>query len=256
MAAPRGPFRGYPSGTRSGTSASERTLRYKADQFDQRGMLSLFPKVPDPPDETARSLPPPIRQAIVDLHAEHPALKLREIATICYVRFGRKPSHHTVQQILAAGPKPSITARRFPPYGQMADPFERRRALIILHAEGWTVTSIAAYMQTTRTRVYETLQRWAQEGFAGLDDKSHAPHQPHRKITFDVMQEIRKLQENPELGAFRMSAALEQMGHTLSPASCGRVVSLNRRLYGLDRPKGAVRPKKEMPFEARFRHEW
>lgn len=182
------------------TESSERTLRYKADQFDQRGMLSLFPKVPDPPDETARSLPPPMRQAIVDLHAEHPALRLREIATICDVRFGRKPSHHTVKQILATGPKPSITARRFPLYGQIADPFERRRALIVLHAEGWTVTSIAAYMQTTRTRVYETLQRWVQEGFAGLDDKSHAPHTPNRKMTLEVMQEIRKLAREPRTG--------------------------------------------------------
>lgn len=54
-----------------------------------------------------------------------------------------------------------------------------------------------------------------------------------------------------------MSAALEQMGYALSPASCGRVMTLDRRLYGLDcSKKGAPRPKQEMPFKARFRHEW
>lgn len=66
------------------TGTSERTPRYKADQFDQREMLGLFPKVPDPLAESYCSLPPPMRQAIVDLHAEHPGLHLREIAMICF----------------------------------------------------------------------------------------------------------------------------------------------------------------------------
>jgi putative transposase len=106
-------------------------------------------------------------------------------------------------------------------------------------------------MQTTRTRVYETLQRWAEAGFAGLEDQSHVPHHPHRKLTLEAMLEIRTLQENPELGAFRMSAALEQLGYVLSPASCGRVMALHRRLYGLGRPKpGPSRPKQEMPYRA------
>ena len=35
-------------------------------------------------------------QLIVDLQAEYPAFRPHEIATIRFVRFGRKPSPHTV----------------------------------------------------------------------------------------------------------------------------------------------------------------
>lgn len=117
------------------TGAAERSLYRKAAQFEEHGMASLFPQAPPEhePDKS-RSLPPDMRQLIVDLKAEHPAFHSREIATICYLRFGRKPSHHTVQRVLADGPRPSIAARRFPPYGQISDPFERRKAVLMLHA--------------------------------------------------------------------------------------------------------------------------
>ncbi len=82
---------------------------------------------------------------------------------------------------------PSIPTRRFPPYGQIPDPFERRKAVVLLHADGWAVSTIASYMQTTRARVYDILQRWAKEGYAGLDDKSRAPHQPAHKVTLQHM---------------------------------------------------------------------
>ena len=100
-----------------------------------------------------------MRQATVDLKATYPAFNLREIATICYIQFGRKPSHHTVQRILAEGPEPSPllrSGRRFPPFAQMADPAERRLAMVRLHAEGWNVKSIAAYLETSRQTVHTT----------------------------------------------------------------------------------------------------
>jgi hypothetical protein len=46
-----------------------------------------------------------------------------------------------------------------------------------------------------RKTVYATLQRWAEEEFAGLPDKSKARKGP-RKVTLKVRNEIRKLQEN------------------------------------------------------------
>jgi hypothetical protein len=48
-------------------------------------------------------------------------------------------------------------------------------------------------MQTTRTTIYDILKRWATEGQAGLEDKSHAPHEPARKVTFQDIQEVRRL---------------------------------------------------------------
>ncbi len=63
--------------------------------------------------------------------------------------------------------------------------------------------------------------------------------------------------DSPELGAYRVRAALEQIGIHLSQATCGRLLALNRPLYGVAQPKGgAPRQRKEMPFRAARRHEW
>ena len=108
---------------------------------DWHGMISLVPKAPAQPSETSRSLPPDMRQFIVDLHAEYATFRAQEIAPIFSVRFGRKPSHHRVQRVLASGPKPSLTTRRFPLYGEIADGYERRRTVVRLHAEGWSISA-------------------------------------------------------------------------------------------------------------------
>lgn len=67
---------------------------------------------------------------------------------------------------------------------------------------------------------------------------------------------VRKLQENPGLGAFRMQAALEQMGIYVSRATCGRVMAINRRVYDLKKPDGSAKALKEMPFRATRRHQY
>ncbi len=121
------------------TGVSKTTLYAKANLFDQAGMASLLPPTPPPeiPKQDKRTLPPPMRQAIVDAHAEYPGLSLHEIARICYVQFNRRLSHHTIQLMLAEGPSPSRTMRRFPRFDEIADPAERRRVFIRLHAECW-----------------------------------------------------------------------------------------------------------------------
>ncbi len=239
------------------TGAAERSVRRKAGQFEEHGMASLFEQAPkEDAEDTSRSLPPDMRQLIVNLRAEHPGFRPNEMATICFLRFGRRPSSHTIQRVLADGPLPSIAARRFPPYAQIAEPFERRKVVVILHTEGWSVSTIAAYMQTTRDTVYDILRRFATQGYAGLDDKSRAPHHPARKVTLREINEVKKLASNPDLGAYRVMAALEQLGIKLSQRTCGRLLALNRNLYGIEVPKGAPHEKKEMPFKATFRHEY
>jgi transposase len=239
------------------TGAAERSIRRKAGQFEEHGMESLFEQVPkEDAEDKSRSLPPDMRQLIVDLKAEHPDFRPNEMATICFLRFGRRPSSHTIQRVLADGPLPSIAARRFPPYAQITEPFERRKVVVILHAEGWSVSTIAAYMQTTRDTVYDILRRFATEGYAGLDDKSRAPHHPARKVTIREINEVKKLASNPDLGAYRVMAALEQMGIKLSRATCGRLLALNRSLYSIEVPKGVPHERKEMPFKATFRHQY
>jgi hypothetical protein len=94
---------------------SPRMLQYHAQQFEQEGMASLFPKERTPSPEAGRSLPKDMRQLIVNLKAEYPGFRPHEIATICFLHFERRPSDHTVKRILADGPKPSISGRRYPP---------------------------------------------------------------------------------------------------------------------------------------------
>jgi transposase InsO family protein len=69
------------------------------------------------------------------------------------------------------------------------------------------------------------------------------------------MVEVRRMQENPELGAFRVRAALEQAGIHLSTRTVGRILAANREAEGLEKPKRSPHQKREMPFEASRRHE-
>ncbi len=236
------------------TGMSKSSIYSKANLFDQAGMASLFPPTPPPdlPKQDKRILSPPVRQAIVDARAEYPELSLHEIASMCYVQFGRKPSPHTIKYILATGPKPSHITRRYKRFAEIDDPIERRRTILTLHSEGWTPTSIAGYLETSRQTVHTTLKRWAEEQFAGLEDKSRA-RTGVRKVDLKAVQEVKKLSENPLIGAYRVSAALEQMGIQLSRATCGRLLALNRDLYHLQMPRHKDRYKATMPFKAERR---
>lgn len=179
---------------------------------------------------------------------------MREIATICWARFGQRLGHNTVRRILAEHPPAPHTSRRFAPYHAIPDPFTRRRAVLQLHFEGWNKASIAAYLETSRHTVHDILKRWAAEQFAGLHDKSRRPHRLRTKQTLDAIRTVERLQQNPGLGEFRVAAALTQLGIELSPRTCGRILALNRKLYGLPAPTKAPRTPKAMPFAAQYRH--
>jgi len=198
------------------TGVAARTLRRKATRFASVGMRSLFD--PDePPQPDRRRLPLGIRMAIVALKAEYPALTSFAIARICGHRFDRSVSYHTVAKVLTTEPLPLHPPRRLPRYRDIPDPVRRRKAIVDLYLEGWSPTSIAGYLETTRRRVYETLARWDAEGWPGLEDRAHTPHRPARKVDLKAMAAIRRLQANPELGEFRIHAALAQRGIDLSP---------------------------------------
>src|SRR5215211_4271352 len=237
------------------TGVSERTLRRKVARFEATGMRSLF-EPDDPPATDRRVLPLGIRRAIVELKAEYPPLGLREIAAICRARFDRPVSHHTVKQVLATEPLPLHPPRRLPRYRDIPDPVARRKAIVDLFAEGWRPTAIAGYLETTRTRVYETMARWETAGWPGLEDRSRAPHRHARKVDLKAMAAIRRLQANPELGEFRIHAALAQLGIDLSPRTCGRILALHRAL-GAPHPAAATpREAQPMPFAAQRRHQF
>src|SRR5713101_4386106 len=189
-----------------------RTLARKADEFEKHGMQSLFPSEEHGgARETGKTLPEEIRQLVVDLRCEMPTMSWREIAEVCYIRYGRRPDHKSVKHIATSGPPRSLQSRRYQPWHLISDPAERKLAAIRLHSEGWSITSIAEYLATSRHTIYDTLQRWTEEGVAGLDAKPKT-NKGVRKATLKVRNEIRKLQENPLLGEWRVHTALLRMG--------------------------------------------
>jgi len=237
------------------TGVPERTLRRKAARFDAHGMRSLFELDP-PPVGDKRRLPPEVRRAILELKAEYPAFGLREIARICRERFDRPVGHHAVGRVLDRESLPILPPRRFRRYREIADPIERRRAVVTLYLDGWSAKAIAGYLETSRPTVYDVLRRWAEEGWPGLADRSRAPHHHVRKVDLRAMVAIRRLQANPELGAFRVHAALLQQGMRLSPRTCGRILALHRDLGAPVPAASAPREPRPMPFAAQRRHQF
>ena len=234
------------------TGTSERALYRRIASFREGGMESLLGS----PKAKRRVLPPAIRRKIVDLKAEHPPLNLEEIANICGVLFGRRPDGHTVKAVLQESAIPRKLVRRFPPYHEAGDVREGREAVVTLHKEGWSDKGIARYLRVDRSTVYRVRRRFEEEGEEGLQDRPGGRPRGVAKVDLRAMNEVRKMQENPELGEYRVHAALERMGIHLSPRTVGRILAANREAEGLERSSRGRKEKREMPFGASFRHEY
>ncbi len=234
------------------TGTPERTYYRRIAAFRDEGMRSLVSS----PKAKRRVLPPAIRRKIVDLKAEHPPLNLEEIANVCGTLFGRRPDGHTVKAVLDESAIPRKLVRRLEPYHEIPDDRERREAVVTLHEEGWSDKSIARYMKVDRSTVYRIRKRFEEEGDDGLRDRPAGRPKGVAKVDLRAMVEARRMQENPELGEFRVQAALERMGIHLSRRTVGRILAANREAEGLAKPSRGRKEKRKMPFEASHRHEY
>jgi transposase len=104
--------------------------------------------------------------------------------------------------------------------------------------DGWSVKAIVGYLEVHYSTVYRALERWKKKGFEGLVDGSPGRLPGVRKADVKAIEAVRRVQRNPNLGAFRIHAALAQVGVHLRPRTCGRILATNRVLYNLDKPKG------------------
>ena len=97
-----------------------------------------------------------------------------------------------------------------------------------LRLSGWSAKAIAGYLGVHKATVYRALERWKERGFEGLADGFPGRPPGVRKADFAAVEAIRKLAQNPGLGAFRVQAAMRQMGFDLSRATCGRILAMIR----------------------------
>ena len=233
------------------TGVSERTLQRRIRSFETQGMEGLF----ETEKARRRRLPPDVRRLIVDLKAEYPPFNLNEIANIVRACFGRKPDVRSVRCVLDEEAVPQKLGRSYPRYHEM-DSYERRAAIVELRVDGWSAKAIAGYLGAHRTTVYQALRRFGEEGIASLADKARGRPAGVRKVTLAAIEEVRKLARNPQIGAFRVQAALKQKGFDLSRATCGRILAQVREIYGYDKPQSGGGPKKAMPFASNRHHEF
>jgi len=233
------------------TGVSRRTLQRRIARFSEEGMEGLFQT------EAAKrqKLPPNVRRFIVDLKAEYPPFNLNEIANVVRACFSRKPDVRSVERVLDGAARPLRLERNYPRYHEM-DSAEGRAAVVELRVDGWSAKAIAGYLGIGRSTVYEILKRFEEEGAEGLADKPHGRPSGVRKVTLAAIEEVRKLAQNPQIGAFRAHAALKQKGFDLSRATCGRILARVREIYGYDKPKSGGGAKKEMPFASNRHHEF
>ena len=235
------------------TGLSESTLRRRIGRFEDEGMEGLFAT------DTARKrkLPPNIRRLIVDLKAEYPPFNLNEITNVVRACFGRRLDVRSVKRALDEEAIPLRLERNYPRYREMEDSRERRAAIVELRVGGWSAKAIAGYLGVHRATVYRTLERFREEGAEGLlTDRPHGRPAGVRKVDLAAIEEVRKLARNPEIGAFRVHAALAQIGIHLSPRTCGRILAQVREIYGYEKPKSGGGAKKPMPFASGRHHEY
>lgn len=233
------------------TGVSERTLQRRIESFEKEGMEGLF----EAERAKRRRLPPSIRRFIVDLKAEYPPFNLNEIANVVRAAFGRKPDVRSVKRVLDEEALPLKLQRNYPRYHEM-NSYERRAAIVELRVDGWSAKAIAGYLGAHRTTVYQALRRFEEEGAAGLEGKPRGRPSGVRKVTLAAIEEVRKLAQNPQIGAFRARAALKQKGFDLSRATCGRILARVREIYGYDKPEAGGGAKKPMPFASNRHHEY
>jgi len=157
--------------------------------------------------------------------------------------------------VFAEEPVPLKIVGNYPPYHEIADPHEGRAAIVELRLSGWSAKAIAGYLGVHKATVYRTLERCKGRGFEGFSDGPPGLPLGVRKADFAAVEAIRKLAQYPELGAFRIRAAMRQMGFDLSRATCERILAMIREVYGYEKPEGRSGATRAMPFAASVRHE-
>jgi len=235
------------------------TVRTLHRRFQERGMLGLFPgnvEVVVLPRPT--QIPDAVRQELDRLKALYDGFHYRELARILFVKVGYPIDDKTVKKLWQQSPVSCQGHLGLWDYHAQRDRYHARLHVIKLYYQGWEKVSISRFLHVSRPTVDAWIQRFETEHFAGLVDRSRAPHAPARKIWLPLMVQVYHLQKaHPDAGRFRLWSLLARSD--ISERTVGRIMALNKLVYD-DIPhvpkKGGKRVPGRHPYKASHRHQY
>jgi transposase InsO family protein len=235
------------------------TVRTFHRRFRQRWMLGLLPgNVEVVVRGRTTRIPDAVRHEIDRLKALYDGFHYRELARILLVKVGHPIDDKTVKKLWQQSPVSCQGHLRLWNYHAQPDRYHARLHVIQLYYQGWEKVSISRFLHVSRPTVDAWSQRFETEHFAGLMDKSSAPHAPACKVWLPLMVQVYHLQKaHPDAGRFRLWSLLARSD--ISERTIGRIMALNKLVYD-DIPhvpkQGGKRIPGLHPYKASHRHQY
>ena len=235
------------------------TVRMLHRRFRQQGMLGLLPgNVEVVVRERTTRIPDAVRQEIDRLKALDDGFHYRELARLLLVKGGYPIDDKTVKKLWQQSPVSCQGHLGLWDYHAQPDRYHARLHVIKLYYQGWEKVSISRFVHVSRPTGDAWIQRFETEHFAGLVDKSSAPHAPARKVWLPLMVQVYHLQKAPpDAGRFRLWSLLARSD--ISERTVGRLMALNKLVYdAIPRvpSKGGKRVPGRHPDKASPRHQY
>ena len=213
------------------TDTHPATVRTLTRRFRQQGMVGLLP---EDVEVTVRArvprVPEAVRQEIDRLKALYDGFHYRELARILFITCGVSIDHKTVKALWQASAVSCQGHLGLWDYHAQPDRHQARMQVIQLYYHGWNKVSISQFLHVSRPTVDAWVRRFEAEHFAGLVDKSRAPHAPARKVWLPLMVQVYHLQKaHPDAGRFRIWSLLARSD--ISERTVGRIMALNKLVY-------------------------
>jgi transposase/transposase InsO family protein len=242
------------------TGSSRNTIKKRVRQFKQHGMRGLFDSRDFPKKIRNWNIPQDVIDEIFELLSIYPDFKYIEICHIINHKFGYKLTPYQVKIIIEENPHP--IQRKIPIIP--TDPYKLKVEIVKRYYSGWKITTLAKFYELSRRHIQRIINAFEEDNFAGLMPKSKAPHEPHRKVFFPIINKVYRIQrENPRLGKFRvwslLKKELKEEGNSLeiSQPTVARIMAINRKLYPeLIEVKEDEEKVKKMPFKPSYRHHY
>jgi Winged helix-turn helix len=203
------------------------TVRKLTRRFRQQDMLGLLPDIVEVVRGRTIRIPDPVRQELDRLKALDDGFHYRELARIVFVKLEYAIDDKIAKKLWQDSPVRCQAHLGLWDYHAQPDRYQARLQVVKLYYQSWEKVSISRLLRVSRPSVDAWIRRFETEHFAGLADKSRAPHAPAWKIWLPLMVQVYHLQKaHPDAGEFRLWSLLARSD--VSVRTIGRVMALDR----------------------------